>query len=83
MCLNMPEFAKINWILNMLQVLNIPKFQMWESSEYATIYFFYKQPVYKQLAHRWQIAKYFSGFNPFSLSNNKNYRLRERGFFSM
>ena len=33
----MPEFAKINWILNMLQVLNIPKFQMWESSEYDTI----------------------------------------------
>ena len=37
---------------------------------------FYKQPVYKQLALAWQIAKQFSGFNPLSLSNNKNYSLK-------
>ena len=34
---------------------------------------FYKQPVYKQLALAWQIAKQLSGLNPLSLSNNKNY----------
>ena len=34
---------------------------------------FYKQPVYKQLALTWQIAKQLSGLNPLSLSNNKNY----------
>ena len=33
---------------------------------------FYKQPVYKQLALAWQIAKRLSGLNPLSLSNNKN-----------
>ena len=36
--------------------------------------FFYKQPVYKQPGFGWQIAKQLSGFNPLSLSNNKNYR---------
>ena len=36
--------------------------------------FFYKQPVYKQLALRRQIAKQLSGPGPFSLSNNKNYK---------
>ena len=35
---------------------------------------FYKQPVYKQVAHRWQIEQ-LSELNPFSLSNNKNCRL--------
>ena len=39
--------------------------------------FFYKQPVYKQLALGWQIAKQLSGLNPFSLGNNKNYRLKK------
>ena len=34
---------------------------------------FYKQPVYKQLALAWQIAKQLSGLNPLSLRNNKNY----------
>ena len=33
--------------------------------------FFYKQPVYKQLALRWQIGKQLSGLNPFPLSNRK------------
>ena len=42
-------------------------------------YFFYKQPVYKQLALGWQIAKQLSRLNPLSLSNNKNYRLKESG----
>ena len=32
--------------------------------------FFYKQPVYKQLALAWKIAKQLSGLNPVSLSNN-------------
>ena len=36
---------------------------------------FYKQPVDKQLALAWQIAKQLSGLNPLSLSNNKNYSL--------
>ena len=39
--------------------------------------FLYKRPVYKQLALKWQIAKQLSGFNLLSLSNNKNYRLKE------
>ena len=36
-------------------------------------YFFYKQPAYKELALKRQIAKQLLGINPFSLSNNKNY----------
>ena len=39
----------------------------------------YKQPVYKQLALKQQIAKHLSGLSPFSLSNNKEYRLRKSG----
>ena len=35
---------------------------------------FYKQSVYGQLTLEWQIAKQLSGFNPLSLSNNRNYR---------
>ena len=35
-----------------------------------TLIFFYKQPVYEQLALGWQIAKQFSGINPPSLNNN-------------
>ena len=34
--------------------------------------FFYKQPVYKQVALGWKISKQLSGVNPFSLRNNKN-----------
>ena len=32
---------------------------------YRTHLVFYKYPVYKQLALGWQIAKQFSGLNPF------------------
>ena len=42
---------------------------------------FYKQPVYKQLAHGWKITKQLSGLKQLSLSNNKNYRLRKVEFF--
>ena len=35
--------------------------------------FFYKQPIYKQLALEYQIAKQLSGLNPLSLRTNKNY----------
>ena len=45
--------------------------------------FFYKQPVYKQLAHTWQIAKQLSGPNPPSLNNNKDYRLKKNGVFPL
>ena len=45
--------------------------------------FLYKRPVYKQLALKWQIAKQLSGFNLLSLSNNKNYRLKESGVFPL
>ena len=43
--------------------------------------FFYKQPVFKQLALEWKIAKQLSGFKPLSLSNNKSYRYRKGDFF--
>ena len=43
--------------------------------------FFYKQPLYKQLAIEWQIAKQHSGLNPLSLSNSENYRSMKSGFF--
>ena len=45
--------------------------------------FFYNQPVYKQLALAWQIVKQLSGFNPISLGNNKNYRLKKSGIFPL
>ena len=44
-------------------------------------YFFYKQPVFKELTLGWQIAKQLSGLNLFALSNNKNYRLKKSGVF--
>ena len=43
--------------------------------------FLYKQLVYKQLVLGWEIAEQFSGLNFFSLSNNKNYRLRKSKVF--
>ena len=46
-------------------------------------FFFDKQQVYKQLALRWKIAKQLSDLNPFSLSNNKNYRLKKYGVFPL
>ena len=45
--------------------------------------FLYKQPVHKQLAFAWQIAKQLSGLKPLSLSNNKNYRLKKNGVFPL
>ena len=54
---------------------------MWYVKKYT--YSFYKQPVFKQIALGWQIAKQHSGFNPFSLSNNKNYRLKKSGVFPL
>ena len=45
--------------------------------------FFYKQPVYEQLALGWQAAKQLSGLKPFSLSNNKNYRLTKSRIFPL
>ena len=41
--------------------------------------FFYKQPVFKQLALGSQIAKQISGLIPFSLNNNINYRFKRSG----
>ena len=44
---------------------------------------FYKQPVYKQLALAWQIAKQLSGLDSILVSNNKNYRLKKNGVFPL
>ena len=44
---------------------------------------FYKQPVDKQLALAWQIAKQLSGLNSLSLSNNKIYSLKKNGIFPL
>ena len=46
-------------------------------------YLFYKQSVYKQLALGWQIAKQLSELNRFSLTNNKNCRLKKSGIFPL
>ena len=45
--------------------------------------FFYEQPVYKQLALAWKIAKQLSGLNSVSLSNSKNYRLKRNRVFPL
>ena len=37
MCLNLPEYAYIKMILNMPQVLNMPKFWIRQSSEYGRV----------------------------------------------
>ena len=47
-----------------------------------TLTFFYKQPVYKELALDQQIAKQVSGLNHFSLSNNKKKQIKEKWSFS-
>ena len=49
----------------------------------STLIFFLKQPVFKQLALGWQIAKQLSGRNPISLSNYKNYTVKKRGVFHL
>ena len=54
---------------------------MWHVTCISTFIFFYKQAVYKQVALRWQICKQLSGLNPFSLINNKNYRIKKSGVF--
>ena len=46
---------------------------------YVNTLIFYKQPVSKQLALRWQIVNQLARLNPLSLSNNKNYRLKKTG----
>ena len=46
-------------------------------------FFYYKQPGYKQLALEQQIAQQLSRLNPFSLSDNKKYRLRKGGVFPL
>ena len=74
-----------SFILTYLHLKNI--FSLKKSSTFANLLMekpgivllhivFYKQPVYKQLALAWQIAKKLSGLNPLSLSNNKNYSLK-------
>ena len=42
---------------------------------------FYKQSIYKQLALGWQIPKQLSGLDPFSVNNNKNYKIKKIGLF--
>ena len=48
-----------------------------------TLIFFYKQLVYKQPALGWKNDKQLLGLNPFSLSNNKNYRFKKSGIFPL
>ena len=48
-----------------------------EHNTFGNYIFFCKQPVYKQLALGWLIAKQLSGLNPFSLRKNKNYKLKK------
>ena len=47
------------------------------------LFFFYKQPVYKQLTLEHQISKQLPGLNPYSLSNDEKYRLRKSGVFPL
>ena len=47
------------------------------------LFFFSKQPGYKQLALEQQIEQQLSKLNPFSLSHNKKYRLRKNGVFPL
>ena len=49
----------------------------------STLSSFYKQTVYKWLALGSQNAKQLSGLKPLSLSNNKNYRLKESVVFPL
>ena len=44
---------------------------------------FYKQPAYKQLVIRWQIAKQLTGLNPLLLRSNENCRLKKSGVFPL
>ena len=49
--------------------------------EIHLFFFVYKQPGYKQLALKQQIAQQLSRLTHFSLSHNKKYRLRKSGVF--
>ena len=44
--------------------------------------FFYKQPVYKQLALEWQIAKQLSGLNPSFTKQQSKLQIKEKWSFS-
>ena len=52
-----------------LIVLLFSLYIIWKSEIHLV--FFYNQPVYKQLALGWQIAKQLLGLNPISINNNK------------
>ena len=45
--------------------------------------FFYKQPVSKQLALGWQIAKQLSGLNPFSTNQQEKLQIKEKWSYSI
>ena len=62
---------------------NNKKFGTYMPPQLIALIFFYKQPFYNELALRSQIAKQISGLNLFSLSNNKLYRLKKSGVFSL
>ena len=47
------------------------------------LFFLYIETAYQQLALEQQIGKQLSELNPFSLSNNKKYRLRKSGVFPL
>ena len=47
------------------------------------LFFLYKQPGYKQLALKQKIAQQLSRLNPFSLSQNKKYRLKKSEVFPL
>lgn len=61
-----------------------PNFCVWlwpQPNWWLRIHFFYKQPVYKQLALGQHIASNFEVPNPLSVRNNKNCRSRKSGVF--
>ena len=47
------------------------------------LFFYNKQPGYKQLALEQQIAQQLSRLNSFPRSHNKKYRLRKTGVFPL
>ena len=63
--------------------ITIPNPTLFCHQQTHTIPFFYKQPVYKQVAPGWQITKQLSGLRPPSLSNSKNQKLKKTRFFPL
>ena len=61
--------------------MGVVKITKMQKPKYA--YFFNKQPGYRQLALKWQIAKQLSGLNSLSVSNNKNCRLKKSRVFPL